>query len=536
MESWIREEPTYDGIASRLPSFFTDTPGQTPPPITSSYPHRDPRATSISKRESFKTGIDPPRPAREGCEWVWFPGGYWAERERVDTPTPESSTKTGFRWRKRSTRNNSSGQTEKSGNGSIISPRAIPQASSPIDYINRSDLSLTRPPLLSPYLTEASHVFSLQQPSHKARNSYEESRINDNQWPSSRASTLARHTATNSPISATHESAILADSAESATAASTASTSSAPNKLKKRPTFLPYISTKPMKSFMSTKSKSKEHKSKQPSPKEAEESTPAASSALAQLETANQGPLSRVAALLHDKDDANSQQNGNMPRPRKLFGRAPWQRKLSRESNDSVSSSIREMIRGHTPDPSPASDQTTTNSATSRGGNDEQFPGNEATRIKTPPLYHSKNGRPPRSFFMDISAPVTPHVLPKKPVLSVPGTRTQMNSPRSQSESRPRQREWWEVPNAVPRWEDVGPRDFEFDMPEHLPTSPMCPANKKHKSGGTGVCVYHGRRKISEPLSIGQNAVEIKDRTPRGSGGASQYQQILEVLMETTTR
>lgn len=25
--------------------------------------------------------IDPPRPAREGYEWVWFPAGYWAERE-----------------------------------------------------------------------------------------------------------------------------------------------------------------------------------------------------------------------------------------------------------------------------------------------------------------------------------------------------------------------------------------------------------------------------------------------------------------------
>lgn len=37
--------------------------------------------------------------------------------------------------------------------------------------------------------------------------------------------------------------------------------------------------------------------------------------------------------------------------------------------------------------------------------------------------------------------------------------------------------------------------DFEFDMPEHLPNSPMCPANVNHKSGGTGVCVYHGRRK-----------------------------------------
>lgn len=38
---------------------------------------------------------------------------------------------------------------------------------------------------------------------------------------------------------------------------------------------------------------------------------------------------------------------------------------------------------------------------------------------------------------------------------------------------------------------------FDFDLPEHLPSSPMCPANKRHRSGGTGVCVYHGRRRRS---------------------------------------
>lgn len=27
---------------------------------------------------------DPPRPPREGFEWVWFPEGYWAERERPE--------------------------------------------------------------------------------------------------------------------------------------------------------------------------------------------------------------------------------------------------------------------------------------------------------------------------------------------------------------------------------------------------------------------------------------------------------------------
>lgn len=30
---------------------------------------------------------------------------------------------------------------------------------------------------------------------------------------------------------------------------------------------------------------------------------------------------------------------------------------------------------------------------------------------------------------------------------------------------------------------------FEFELPEHLPTSPMCPAHPKNKSKGKGVCV-----------------------------------------------
>jgi hypothetical protein len=34
---------------------------------------------------------------------------------------------------------------------------------------------------------------------------------------------------------------------------------------------------------------------------------------------------------------------------------------------------------------------------------------------------------------------------------------------------------------------------FELDVPEHLPSSPLCPLNPKHRGGGNGICVYHGR-------------------------------------------
>jgi hypothetical protein len=36
---------------------------------------------------------------------------------------------------------------------------------------------------------------------------------------------------------------------------------------------------------------------------------------------------------------------------------------------------------------------------------------------------------------------------------------------------------------------------FELDMPEHLPSSPLCPKNPKHRSGGQGICAYHERKR-----------------------------------------
>jgi parafibromin len=37
--------------------------------------------------------IDPPRPPREGHEWVWFPEGYWAEREMSRTSAKSAGSK-----------------------------------------------------------------------------------------------------------------------------------------------------------------------------------------------------------------------------------------------------------------------------------------------------------------------------------------------------------------------------------------------------------------------------------------------------------
>lgn len=49
--------------------------------------------------------VDPPRPAREGLEWVWFPEGYWAEREIRDNPAEKQASRQ--KWWNRSPRRKS---------------------------------------------------------------------------------------------------------------------------------------------------------------------------------------------------------------------------------------------------------------------------------------------------------------------------------------------------------------------------------------------------------------------------------------------
>jgi parafibromin len=49
---------------------------------------------------------------------------------------------------------------------------------------------------------------------------------------------------------------------------------------------------------------------------------------------------------------------------------------------------------------------------------------------------------------------------------------------------------------------NVASSSFELSLPEHLPNSPLCPKNPKHKSGGAGICVYHGRKRSNALKNI----------------------------------
>ncbi|KAK7539695.1 uncharacterized protein J3D65DRAFT_619487 [Phyllosticta citribraziliensis] len=53
----------------------------------------------------------------------------------------------------------------------------------------------------------------------------------------------------------------------------------------------------------------------------------------------------------------------------------------------------------------------------------------------------------------------------------------------------------------------VGGPEFVWDVPEHLPGSPLCPLSPKHRGGGRGICVYHGRRK-TQRTAEGSSSVD----------------------------
>ncbi|SPJ81537.1 uncharacterized protein FTOL_08942 [Fusarium torulosum] len=183
---------------------------------------------------------------------------------------------------------------------------------------------------------------------------------------------------------------------------------------------------------------------------------------------------------------------------RKLFGRAPWVRKESGDSFSSVTSSMREILKGETPPPSLVSSR----SSLRVDCVDSQFPGGEARRIKTPPLAEDTASGHPRSFFTETVAPVEHDHQETHSSSSSRHDSLQTVCHRSHVTDIS---EWWEkIPKKpIRRNPFEEPIPFEFQLPEHLPNSPMCPANEKHVSGGTGVCVYHGRRKGSSKLRAG---------------------------------
>ncbi|KAK1699859.1 hypothetical protein BDP55DRAFT_209391 [Colletotrichum godetiae] len=209
---------------------------------------------------------------------------------------------------------------------------------------------------------------------------------------------------------------------------------------------------------------------------------------------ASSSPVSKTLTWFTNKEDQRSTATGMG-----WFGKAPWHRKDSNDTISSATSSVRDVLAGRTPPVTPdpegflsrQQDFTLT-----------PYPAGEATRVRTPPTHEDTADGKPRCFFTDMVPPGEDSDTwdAARPARS---TSAKRNQKRCDDSLPKRPKEWWEAKQRTqPKRRLTGPRNFEFDLPEHLPSSPMCPANPKHSSGGVGVCVYHGRGRKEYTLKL----------------------------------
>ncbi|KAH8879192.1 hypothetical protein GQ53DRAFT_849761 [Thozetella sp. PMI_491] len=408
-----------DGLVSKGPSSGSRTP-------TTAH------AATPSSGQSF-FGLDPPRPAKDSYEWVWFPEGYWAERE-LRKPGSENQggrvhpeVKT-WRWRARSAKSQSAPDFEPRG----ISPKTMFYA-----VASSTSQSPSQVPQ-SPFLSEEAHVHSLQHPAASSGVASPES-----EW-------LAPKHRLRYPMSeGGGQIAVKRDDNTSTT-------------------------KQAKKGIRRNKVKEKRQSIR-------DESVGATLDAVKRY--FDLGPATRASVLGEDKDNERSTTKVG----RKLFGKAPWHRKSSVDSGRSASSSVRDILKGRTPPVTPDLEPTKTHDTVSKKlFATSEFPGGEASRVLTPPLKKEVTDRRLRSFFPDVS---TGNSGSGSWSVSLPRTKPSAN--RHRKTLSPRPTEWWELPKSAIRRDPMSM--FEFDIPEHLPNSPMCPANPSHKSKGKGICVYHGR-------------------------------------------
>lgn len=170
-----------------------------------------------------------------------------------------------------------------------------------------------------------------------------------------------------------------------------------------------------------------------------------------------------------------------------------WQRIMSHHGKvgPSTSSSIRETLMGkppiHTPEPEAMYTGSDSHQylAVDLTKEDMTFLPSEARRIHTPPLptdAMSPSVRKVRGFFFDYNAPPAPN-FPDRPA----DANAPVGGPRRDSD-------WYRVKMNAIEAEAVIREQLADSVPEHFPTSPLCPRNPKHVSGGMGECPYHGRK------------------------------------------
>ncbi|MCJ1415923.1 accessory factor associated with RNA polymerase II [Xylographa parallela] len=169
----------------------------------------------------------------------------------------------------------------------------------------------------------------------------------------------------------------------------------------------------------------------------------------------------------------------------------------------STTSSLRNLFMGKEPLSTPESAAFYTGSDNEQyfrvelsGPQAPNFLPSEARRVGTPPLPSGEgHNRPLRGFFFDFCPPGEDEHAesPSWQASSYSGKSSKTSERGSGSSDHGNERDWFRV--RVKTFSNQN--TFEFDVPDHLPNSPLCARNPKHSSGGKGICPYHGRARTS---------------------------------------
>ncbi|TGO57692.1 hypothetical protein BCON_0063g00500 [Botryotinia convoluta] len=405
-------------------------------------------------------GIDPPRPAREGYEWVWFPAGYWAERElpaglSITNPEGLRSSKTYFFSRAaESGSNDSEGSTSPKGSRRFwgsFSSRVVKQ------YSGQSFKGSITSAISSSKSERFLNTLQSMSPTYSRSDS-----------PSVEPEGLCGKTKRTTPL--------------------------------RRHLAVPF---------------SRKKKAKPDTPSIASSRVTTSNPQTARV---LEGAIGYFDTYGEQPNATSSSSNASMgSKPRWRFGTLPWHRRLS-DNSMSASSSICDLLAGKTPMGTPRSDQRYVGAAGKSYVKVEisepdapTFLPSEAQRVDTP-LWSPK--RDPRRGFLSNMFPYESEQkvlekhssstsrprrdtnrsalrnLLKTPTLFTPNSRHGSPDSERYSKSRP----------STPMRSSVSQHfskahTFELNVPDHLPNSPLCPANPMHPSNGQAVCPMHGRNR-----------------------------------------
>ncbi|KAK4176714.1 hypothetical protein QBC36DRAFT_186885 [Triangularia setosa] len=428
------------------------------------------------------SSVDPPRPARDGYD-------------RSATPPHGKGSPDLKIWRRRR-------RSRRSGSGG---PDSEPYATSPKTYPPVPPIPAQTPQ--SPYLSEKAHVYSLQKPPDSSGSHAEQ----EGEWLAPKDRGVSPSLLTIVPTTEVKPDTGLARSRNSE------SSEQAPMEDGKFDVVKKYLDRLP--------------EAEKPVPEEKND-----------MESNTKGRRVRFGRVLWhrrgttratDNSELNSTSHESKAR---ASGPAIW---LSQFPGGEATRVHTPPYKDHTADgrprglffdvarPSSRHSQTASETSSTREKastrTSRSSPSNSRSHDRIPKQRSSASGSSGRS----VGGRISPYSIPGSP--SPRKTQSSKVLMREKEKSRPlletkprkQAKEWWDVPpgtpDTPPSTSAQGTRSkraptgtaamFKFDVPEHLPNSPMCPANPKNpKSLGKGVCVVslHGLKYGGVRALLGQ--------------------------------